>query len=472
VKRDPTADSTARSPRKGSALPGGIAARGFSLPLAGVLLAAFGLRLAAVLWLSDTVPHSDFAYYHLAAQKIVESWGFFFDRSQVEGYGKFGWWPPGYPFFVAVLYRLFGVNHRVIAFAQVLLGTFVCWVVYRIGSRAGRTRLGDGGGERVGLVAALLVAIDPTYVFLTNLLASENLYVVWLVLGLWVVGRTWRRTRLPAVAGVLFGLGALTRAIGIAVPLVAAAWLRGRVPDRRAWLRGGAWLLGACALTIAPWTLRNAIVVGSPALVCFGGGLNFYFGHNEVAAGYRDLSQTPMAQLMTQAEIDRMGYRLGLQYLTSNPMSLVTGSARKVADLFGPPGYAPHANSAILLPEGWQTNPEIGRIAAEKRARQRFKNGYLDGIFTTLATCHSYVILAGALAACLLLWKRLPDELRLSAYLCGYWIVSHVVFWAQPRFRYPMEILLALLAAYALVHIAGRVRSPARKPASPQRSRR
>ena len=170
-----------------------------------------------------------------------------------------------------------------------------------------------------------------------------------------------------------------------------------------------------------------------------------------------------------------MGYRLGLRYLALNPASLVTGSARKVADLFGPPGYAPHANSAILLPDGWQTNPEIGRIAAEKRARQRFKNGYLDGVFTMLATLHSFVILAGALAACLLLWRGLPDELRLSAYLCGYWIVSHVIFWAQPRFRYPMEIFLALLAAYALVHIPGhergaaRARSPLRS--TPQRSR-
>jgi hypothetical protein len=171
-----------------------------------------------------------------------------------------------------------------------------------------------------------------------------------------------------------------------------------------------------------------------------------------------------------------MGYRLGLQYLASNPATLVTGSARKIADLFGPPGYAPHANSAILLPEGWQTDPEIGRIAAEKRARQRFKNGYLDGIFTTLATLHSYAILAGALAACLLLWRSLPDELRLSAYLCGYWVLSHVMFWAQPRFRYPMEIFLALLTAYALVHFTGRERAAARMPApprpSPQRSRR
>jgi hypothetical protein len=37
--------------------------------LVAVLLLALVLRLATVLWLSDTVPFSDGRYYHLAAQR-------------------------------------------------------------------------------------------------------------------------------------------------------------------------------------------------------------------------------------------------------------------------------------------------------------------------------------------------------------------------------------------------------------------
>jgi len=62
------------------------------------------LRLATVLWLSDTVPYSDYAYYDMAGAKIASDWSFFFDASQVEYYGRFGWWPPLYPFFVGGLY--------------------------------------------------------------------------------------------------------------------------------------------------------------------------------------------------------------------------------------------------------------------------------------------------------------------------------------------------------------------------------
>jgi len=436
--------------------------------IVAILGLAFVLRLAAVLWLADTVPFSDYLYYHMAAQKIAADWRFFFDPTQVESYGKFGWWPPVYPFTLGALYALFGANHRLVAFLQVLLGTLVCWLVYRLGRRC--------AGERFGLVAAGLVAVSPTYIFTTNLLASENLYVVWLGLGLLVAMRAAgenaevsdgaarreqaggapghrempdgaaRRWEL-ASAGALFGVGALTRAIGLLVPVVVVLWLRGRMAARRAWLTSAAWMLAGTAVVIAPWTLRNAVVVGSPALVCFGGGLNFYFGHNREGMGYRDLATTPMAQLTTQAEIDRMGYRLGLEYIAEQPLGLLARTGRKIAALFGPPGYAPHGNSAILLPDGWRTDPEKGRIAAEMRARQRAKNRWLDGVFTWLAAAHSYVLLAGALVA-VLRWRRLPPGLRLMGVLCLGWIGAHALFWAQPRFRYPMEIFLALLAAW------------------------
>ena len=409
--------------------------------LMGILLLAFGLRLATVLWLADTVPFSDYRYYQMAAEKISQDWGFFFDASQVEYYGRFGWWPPLYPFTLGALYSMFGVDHRLVVFVQVVLGTIVCGLVYRLGRRV--------GGERAGLIAALLVAINPTYVFATNLLASENLFVLWLVLGLLWATREPASRRTQIVAGVLLGLGALTRAIGLLVPFVVVAWMFQRRTARHEWARNATTLLVACFAIIAPWTLRNALVVGSPAIVCFGGGLNFYFGHNEVGIGYRDLADTPMAHLATQASIDRAGYDLGMRYIAAHPFALVTGAGRKTLALFASPAYATHSNSAILLPDGWRSDAAKRQIAETKRARQRQKNRLLDGLFTRLAEVHSYLLLAGALAAILLLRRQLTPAARLMAWLSVAWIAAHVLFWAQPRFRYPMEVLLMLLAGVA-----------------------
>ncbi|UCE02629.1 MAG: glycosyltransferase family 39 protein [Candidatus Latescibacterota bacterium] len=419
--------------------------------LIAILLLALTLRLAAVLWLSDTVPHSDFRYYHLAGEKIASDWGFFFDSTQVEYYGKFGWWPPVYPFVLGAVYSLFGVDHRVVVFAQVALGTLLCWLVYRLGRR--------WAGERVGWIAALLVAVSPTYVFATNLLASENLFTLLLVLALLLATVSHAGRGRLAGAGVLFGLAALTRAIGLFVPFVVGAWLWSGASERRTLWSRVAWLLIPCAVTIAPWTLRNTIVVGTPAIICYGGGLNFYFGHNAEGIGYRDLSRTPMAQLTTQAAIDRMGYRLGFDYIAAKPLGFFSRAVRKTVTLSDRPIWAPHSNTAIMLPDGWRTDPELGRIAQEMRARQRAKNRWLDGLFTTLGAIHSLAILVCALATALLLWRNLPPEMRLMVYLSLSWVVAHAVFWAKPRFRYPMEIFLMLLAAYGLAHAHGLVQS-------------
>jgi len=412
-------------------------------PIFVVLLLALILRLTVVLWLSDTVPYSDYSYYETAATRIAENWGFFFDKDMVFQYGKYGWWPPLYPFSIAAVYSMFGANHRIIVFLQVLLGTLVCWLVYRIGCRA--------HNERTGLLAAGFTAVNPTYLFATNLTGSENLYVVWLALGLLLAMRPWQSVRQHALAGFVFALGALTRAIGLLVPVLVALWMRHRAPTRRAWLVGTAWLLGICGITILPWTLRNQVVVGSPAIVCFGGGVNFYFAHNETSIGYREIDDTPLAGIPDQVNLDRQGYRLGWQYLARKPFSVVTDVAPKTAALFGSAGWAPHANSAILMPEGWRTDPRVQQQAQELRARQRAKNRLLDGIFTHLGTLHFWIILVGGLVSSTLLWKQLPDAMRLLVMLSVYWIASHVVlFWAKARFRYPMEIFLMLLTAFAI----------------------
>jgi 4-amino-4-deoxy-L-arabinose transferase-like glycosyltransferase len=419
--------------------------------LIAVLLLAFTLRLAAVVWLTDTVPHSDFRYYHLAGEKIASDCGFFFDSTQVEYYGKFGWWPPVYPFLLGATYALFGVDHRIVVFAQVALGTLLCWLVYRLGRR--------WAGERVGLIAALLVAVSPTYVFATNLLASENLFTLLLVLALLLATDPHAGRGRLAGAGIFFGLAALTRAIGLFVPFVVGAWLCSRANERRAVGARVAWLLIPCVLTIAPWTLRNTIVVGTPAIICYGGGLNFYFGHNAEGIGYRDLSRTPMAQLTTQASIDRMGYRLGMDHIAAEPLGFFTRGVRKTVALFERPIWAMHSNSAILLPDGWRIDPQLGRIAQEMRARQRAKNRWLDGLFTWLGAIHSLAILVCAVATALLLWRNFPPEMRLMLYLSLCWVGAHALFWAKGRFRYPMEIFLMLLAAYGLAHAHGLVQS-------------
>lgn len=423
---------------------------------------SFGLRLAAVLWLADTIPFSDYFYYHEAGRMMAHDWRFLLRAENVAHFTELNWWPPGYPFFISMIYAIVGPRFRVAVFAHIVLGALTAALVTWTGRRV--------GGRGAGIAAGVLVALDPTYIFTTNLLASENLFALLFALGLELARRSRTASETPArgvparrmtapgwaaLSGGALGLAALTRAAGLVLPIVIAGWLRRAIPSRAAANRSAVWVLAGCAVVLAPWTIRNAVVAGSPAIVCFGGGLNFYFGNNTAPPGYRDLAQTPLAGLHDPAVIDRLGWRLGLRFVATHPSVVLERSWGKLRELFAPPTYALHANSAILLPDA-TAQPELAAEAAAKRARQAAKDRVLHGPLAWGAALHLVLLLTGALATCLFGWRLLPDFLRLCVWICLAWIGIHLVFWAQPRFRYPMEIPMALLAGWGIAFELGR----------------
>ncbi len=419
--------------------------------LGSVLLLGFGVRLAAVLWLSDTHPYSDYYYYHQAGRLSAEDWSLWLDSERILKLAKLNWWPPGYPVFLGLLYEVFGPNHRVAAFVHVLLGTLVCGLVYAIARRA--------SGARIAFVAALLIALNPHYVFMTNLVASENLFAVWFALGLWLAMRPWKHKRQAVWTGIVMALASLTRAVAVLLPALVLLWKRRMAEmESRAWRGDAAALLLAFGLVILPWSVRNWVVVGEPALLSHGGGLNFYYGHNAQDPVFRDVSQTPMAGLRKPGAIDRRGWQLGMRHVVEDPIGEFGRSAFKIRELFSSPGYALQANNAVRRPEGWRYDPAIAALATEARERQRARARYLRGVFGSLATWHTRLLWLGSLAA-LVLWRRFTPGLRLIVWVASYWVVVHVVFWAQPRFRYPLEMLMAILTSFALIALVTAVRS-------------
>lgn len=432
-----------------------------------LIVLAFTLRAAAVWWLSDTVPYSDFALHHVAGAEIAKDASFLFDREVARQLPQFNWWPPGYPIFLGTVYTLLGSNHRSAVWAQVLLGVLVCVLAYLLAVRF--------AGKRVARIAALLVAVNPTYVFLTNQLASENLFLFWLALGLWLVSRLSATSAAPeqrapvavdaCVSGIVLGLAALTREVGLVVPLVVALWwwraARARELNsghtssaaRKASMKRTLWMLAGVVLAVTPWSVRNALVVGRPALVSFGGGINFYFGHNEHGIGYRDLASSPLASIRDPAELDAAGYRLGLEFIMAQPARDARNGVLKVGALYAFPDYALHVNSGILVPDV-SAHPQLADEAGARLARQRARDRWLHGPLRTLARVYHTLLLAAAGLA-VVRWRSLAPGLRLAGWLVLAWTLVHVAYWAQPRFRAPAEVPLALLAAWGVVLVTG-----------------
>jgi hypothetical protein len=210
---------------------------------------------------------------------------------------KFVFYPPLYPYFIAVLYRGFGTLAAV-QWAQAAVGSLLVPAVGRVGSAA--------FGRRAGLLAAALVVIYPDLVWFSVRFWSETLFMVFLW---WAVERTIkadaaRSVPVAAAAGLLFGLAALTRELALYLAPIAMLWVlrptSGWRPSPRSTWRAAALALGVVA-SVAPWTLRNAVVFQAFIPVSTMGGLNLWQGNTLTLNHYQiyeitDQIEGPVAQ--------------------------------------------------------------------------------------------------------------------------------------------------------------------------------
>ncbi len=230
--------------------------RDFALRLAVVAGLGVALRALYLLTLArDTVGIGDWWFYHWQANDLAAGLGFVEPfRLRLEGLElPSAGHPPLYPLVLAGISWVFdGVGplaHRALGLG---FGAATIVLVGLLGRRA--------GGPRIGLVAAGICAAYPAMIGVDGALMSETLYGA-LIAGALLAAWTLLDRPSPGLAaglGVLLGLAALTRSEALAlVPLLAwpVAWRAGR--DGR-WLRMAA-TAAACALVVAPWTIRNLV---------------------------------------------------------------------------------------------------------------------------------------------------------------------------------------------------------------------
>jgi 4-amino-4-deoxy-L-arabinose transferase-like glycosyltransferase len=214
------------------------------------------VRVAVVVADSGYLPQQDAWDYDRHARSISEGGGFP-DSYYVVDRGPSALRAPGYPYFLGGLYAVSGDSIALGRLANAALGALAILLIYLIAKRI--------WGRRVGLLAAGLAAVFPPLVLLSRELLSEPLFIV-LELGMVLSVLEFRRLREPrwaALAGLLFGLAALTRNPGpaLAIPLVLGLWvLRPRLSWRA--VAPPAIALLCAVLAIAPWTVRNAIEFG------------------------------------------------------------------------------------------------------------------------------------------------------------------------------------------------------------------
>lgn len=190
--------------------------------------------------------------------------------------------PPGYPYFLSLIYVLAGpgfIGPRVV---QMGLGLLNCALAFVIGRR--------WYGRSVGLIWAGFMSLYWAFIYFEGELHATVLLIFLLLSMVYLLGRWTERMALPyaVFAGGLTGLAALVRPNALLLLLVVPVWMlvaaQRRGLGRKGVVAPCALILGAIAV-VSPATIRNYLVARDFVLISANGGVNLFIGNNEDATG-------------------------------------------------------------------------------------------------------------------------------------------------------------------------------------------
>jgi 4-amino-4-deoxy-L-arabinose transferase-like glycosyltransferase len=238
--------------------------------------AALGLVLRAA-YLYGPARHvhgiGDWWFYHWQPGLIVNGHGFTdpWQLLATHQYRPSAAHPPLYSILLSGLYLLGGHGTLIQRSVGLVLGTVTLVLVALLGRRV--------GGDRLGVVAALLYAVYPVMIAVDGDLMSEVLYGPLIAGMLLAAFALYDRptVRRAIVLGAVIGLAALTRTealLFLPFLLVPVAWRAGAgghgarahgAGAHRAALASAGIL--ACVVVIAPWLIRNEVAFGRFVLI-------------------------------------------------------------------------------------------------------------------------------------------------------------------------------------------------------------
>jgi 4-amino-4-deoxy-L-arabinose transferase-like glycosyltransferase len=235
--------------------------------LALILAGAWGLREA---YLAHAQAKPGFAWadpdsYTRQARSLVAEdgrWRWSWDVVHYEWNYRTWVLPPGYQVTLSWFARDRAAFPGNAAHFNILLGTLLCgflfWIAARIHSR------------RAGLVAAAIGAVWLPHVSGASFFFQEQLYLPLLALSFALTVEAWvRESRGPlfGVAGVVFGLTALTRAMPLYfVPIAAAFFVLGSTERRVGWRRALSFVAGF-VVVVLPYVVWLSMAHGQLILI-------------------------------------------------------------------------------------------------------------------------------------------------------------------------------------------------------------
>jgi 4-amino-4-deoxy-L-arabinose transferase-like glycosyltransferase len=384
-----------------------------------LFIVALGLRTLYALIVVEIDPvmsgdplMGDAASYDRIARSLMAGTGY----SEVPGEPT-AFWPPAYPAFLAGLYSAFGYNLTIARVINGIFGALVPVVIFLLGAR-----LFD---RRVGLIAAIGAVFYPLFIVFGAWVIPDGPYILFVSLILLTMLEIQRRPRttMYVLLGCLLGIAYLLKPVtAFFLPFLVLWFLLSltRVAPSQRFLAG---VITACVLVLvlAPWTIRNQVVLDSPIVGSSNGGYTFYGANNPDAWGGHYEHFPERIPDMSEGEEQMLFYRKGVEWILSDPAGFLYVEAQKFRRLASPLSIS-SSREDLSLPGDW-----LVRIA------------------------YSAFLILAAIGIYLLRGRLRESGLLLVPILAV--LLSTAVFYGDARYTLPAVPALLLLASVSVVAI-------------------
>jgi hypothetical protein len=328
---------------------------------------------------------------------------------------------PGYPFFLSLIYRVFGLENRFFygRLVQAFVVAGIAPLTYLLSWRV------FPGKERTAQAAGMAVALYPYLIVYPLALATEVIFIPLVLGSVLTVLHAAETRRWPGylLAGLLLGAAALTRSVILAILPFILAWLWWAAKDRRSVL-----IVLACVLAVTiPWSARNTCLHGKLTSIENSMGYNLYMGyHPETGGRFQYPQSLDLLPYLDDDEREQIGIERALDFIKADPGRVPELIVRKAGDFFG-------LERRVLT--YFYANDFLGYIPRPG----------LIALFAVYLLPFAVMALSAAAGLFAIEWNR--AQLLIGLVVFGY-SAPHLILLAEPRFHLAIVPYLAILGAY------------------------
>jgi 4-amino-4-deoxy-L-arabinose transferase-like glycosyltransferase len=366
---------------------------------------------------------------------------------------------PGYPFFVSIIYAMFGNQPYAAIFIQIFLNLLSIILLYKIG--------GELFSEKVGFIAAVLFTIDLHHTIFIYYILTETIYTTVFLAALLFYVKAIKTSQLKffILTGLIYGISTLIRPIS--QYYIAGIFLFTLLWYYKKWKNGITFsvvLMAAYFIMIAPWCYRNYSEYGHFALSNIKG-YNLLFWNASYYESKRLKQPIDSVNANFKTELQKMGWRAD-----SNPFDKEKYDG-ELANKIIKANFGDYLKTHLIgtvkihLSVGTQSLTEVLHIPAKRFSEEeKYTNGVVALVKKFFAEKTIYEILLGLFVAVFLaviyffasigIWRMVKEkQALLMLFLLGsagyFALISGIISYA--RYRLPSMPFYILLASAGIV---------------------